>query len=178
MKSFFKSLKEPITSVEQANALSKQAKTYFIIALAAAIVLVVLGNVIKDANGIFTVVALIPGLFAILCFYVVYIAKRAKKRVQNLTCDKCGARLGDPAHTESEEASRRMVINHSDNESTGTVYVKVNFACKCPHCGTEKIFQEELRSGSIKVSDYSVNNDLVSVDDLVKGYLAGTNVRI
>lgn len=172
-ESYFKRIKEPIAKAEEAAPLIKETRTYLLIALGISMLFSLLGIIIPVLKTVFEIIGLI-GMFAAFYFGIIlYSMTRVVKRLKNLTCDKCGSKLGDPENTTYQEISRRWQDSNDSKKAESKLYVTVQFTCKCPKCGTVKSFKETLCSGSINVTNYSTRDNIISTQKLVDDYLDG-----
>lgn len=160
---YFKRIKQPIEKPEDA----KQLKTETIILLAVCIV----GFLVMSCVG--SIAALIFFLAAVYFAFVLYAIDRSVKRLKNLTCDACGGKLGDAAHTTYEELSQRWENSADSKRAVAKRYVTVRFACQCPNCGAEKTFTETLCSGAISATASSSKSNLIDTRVIVEDYLNG-----
>ena len=170
--SYFKRAKNPVKNIEEAQEVLKETKTYLMIFGGIGVVSVILSTILDAISllaNIFMFLALV-GIFLAIYFGLMYSAlNRIIKRMQNLTCDKCGEKLGDLANTTYKEISRRWVDSNNSNPPSSTLKVTVKFTCTCSKCGAVKSFTEELRSGAVT----SKGSNLISTEKLVEDYLKG-----
>ncbi len=176
-KTYFKRIKTPIKKPEDAAPIIAETKRYIIVAFALGIPFAALGTLLgeKVAPALEALSLVAVALWAFGGYLCILHSgmKRCVKRLENLTCDKCGAKLGDIDHTTYEEVSRRWERSDSSDQSKYTLKVTVKFTCVCPECGAVKTFMETLRSGAIVVSSTSLNDDVMPTSKLVEDYLGG-----
>ena len=154
MKNPFKHLKhmwkDPINTIDEANARKKEVLPWLI----GAIVVTVLGVGLSQIKGLdFLVIFAMVGVFAIMFFgFMLFIIMKAKQKFKALTCDKCHvmAEIKTPedfakyvSYTVGKHEATYLGVSHpgTDNgvipkiEAKGSATVVVAIDLKCPHCG-------------------------------------------
>lgn len=169
---YFKRIKQPVKSREEAQPILKETKTYFFICLVLGIIFGVLAYIIEALYLVF-----LPLSFILLVGVAIFgihwhCAIRVLIRLDNVTCS-CGNMLTYYDLCDWREVSRRWENNNSGKTLYSKLYVTVDIKCKCSVCGTEKTFREILCSGKITVNDYSVNDNIISTGELIKDYMNG-----
>lgn len=172
-KSYFKRVKQPVKNAEEAKPIKKETTTYLLISLGLALVCSILAEVIPAIAIVFQLVSFAGILAAMYFGIMLYAIKRASKRLDNLTCNKCKTSLDNQEYATWEEISRRWAESSSDRKAEGKLYVTVKFICKCPNCGETKCFTETLCSGKIVVRDHSSTADIMPTQKLVDDYFNG-----
>lgn len=174
ISTYFKRIKQPVKSREEAQPLLKETKTYFFICLVLAIVFGLLSGIIEIEvlNLVFTALGLL--LFAGVAIFGIYWygAIRVLKRLDNVTCS-CGNTFTYDDLCDWREVSRRWEDSNNGKTHYSKLYVTVDIKCKCSKCGAEKTFRETLCSGKITVNDYSVKDNIISTGELIKDYMNG-----
>ncbi|MBR0157700.1 MAG: leucine-rich repeat domain-containing protein [Clostridia bacterium] len=175
-QSFFKRLKEPVSSLEEANLLKSENKKYFLISLTvflvSILVIVVLSLLDKfpfllKLYVFFAFLGMIGmGLFGVLS----YLIKTVMKKNKDLTCDKCGSNLRNDENTSWKEISHRWIDN---NEYSSTLWVALQIGCTCPNCKAMKSFVVNLSSGGISVTDHSIDSTVTTTQSIVDDYFNG-----
>lgn len=171
-ENYFKRIKKPITKYEDAKPLKRETLIYFFIALASAIVFSALSTFVPSVSWLFTLLGIIGFGVTIYFGLVLYAMSRVLKRFKNMHCE-CGEQFVNDENTEWQVVSKRWVESNDSKKAEATCYVTVKFICKCPKCGKVKTFTETLRSGTIRVTDRSARENLVSTQQLVDDYFAG-----
>ena len=165
-ESYFKRIKKPVSSPEEAKPILKETKTYLFISIAVCLLAQIVESILpKPISTVFEIVGLLAAFAAIYFGIMLYGASRAVGRIENLICEKCGSNLGDLEHTTYDELSRRW----SDSDKQSKLYVTVRFRCECIKCGAVKSFTEELGAGVVTTS----NSNMISTNKLVEDYLNG-----
>ena len=169
---YFKRVKQPVKSKEEAQPLLKETKTYFFIFLVIWIIFGVLAGIVEALNLVFTALALL--LFVGVAIFGIhwYCAIRVLKRLDNVTCS-CGNMFTYDDLCDWREVSRRWEDSNNGKTLYSKLYVTVEIKCKCSICDTEKTFRETLCSGKITVNDYSVKDNIISTGELIKDYMNG-----
>lgn len=171
--SYFKRVKQPISKEEDAKPLVKETTLYFCLSLVGFVGCGILGGLVPIVSVLFIILGVGAFLFAGYFGFMLYAMKRALRRFKNIHCDKCNTQLVNDENTTWEEVSRSWRLTDDQNSATGRIYVTVKITCVCPNCGTPKSFLENLCSGKITVTDYSINKSVVSTQQLVDDYFAG-----
>lgn len=166
---YFKRAKKAPATIEEAISVKKETGIYLLITIAIMVLFGILSSCFFISPGLIFFVCFVS-LIAFLYFGMMYQAiNRTIKRMQNLTCNKCGEKLGDLANTTYKEIYRRWVDSNNSNSPSSTLKVTIKFTCTCPKCGAVKSFTEELRSGAVT----SKSSNLISTEKLVEDYLNG-----
>ena len=168
-ESYFKRVKRPVASPEEAKPIIRETKIYLLISIVALFVFGFLERKVKWLS-IFTVVASFAMIYFALMWSVCY---RAVGRMKNLICEKCGAKLGNLENTTYEELSRQWSGGDYGNNAEAKLHVTVRFNCKCTQCGTVKAFTEVLGAGNIRARGNSVTSEMITTKELVEEYLNG-----
>lgn len=174
---YFKRVKEPLKKPEDAEEFKKETRLYLLVSLAVAVVSGILMTVLSSVPVlpmIFTLLGLVSMILVIVFAIMMYGIKVSLKRLQNLTCESCGAALGYDENTSWEEVRRYWSDRNNDNVAKSLLYVDVNITCVCPNCGKAKTFTEKLCAGEIKVTnDLNTTENIVSTQSLVADYFKG-----
>ena len=145
--------KDPINTIEEADARKKEVMPWFIGSVALAVVPGVLSGFLNMA---FLTVFTIVFFFAALAFgFMLFVIKKAKEKFKALTCNKCNV-MAQIKTTEDfnkyvsyvisgNEAAHKGVSHPASNDGVVSE-VKASAAAKatadidltCPHCGTVK----------------------------------------
>ena len=169
-ESYFKRVKRPVARPEDAKPIIQETKLYFFISIGVFIIFGILEQTVSDWFSIITLLA----VFAAFYFgFMWYACSRAVKRMKNLICDKCGAKLGDRENTTYEEVSRQWSGGDYGKNADAKLHVTVRFNCKCTQCGTVKSFTEVLGAGNIRARGSSVTSEMITTKELVEEYLNG-----
>lgn len=161
--SYFKRIKQPLEKPEDAKPLKKETGIFLAICIVGFVVMSIMGQIFALAF-----------FFAAAYFsLILYGIERSARRLENLTCDQCGGKLGDAEHTAYEEISRRWESSANSKKAVSKLYVTVRFACQCPNCGAAKTFTETLCSGTINATATSSKANLVDTREIVEDYLNG-----
>ena len=171
MESYFKRVKKPVASAEEAKPLMKETLIYFLICGAGFVLFAILAAVIPSAETVFIILGVIAFLPTAYFAIMLYAMQRATKRLKNLTCT-CGARFDYDSST-WKEVSRKWSTSSDTNKAEGKLYVTVQITGRCPKCGKQKTFEEELCSGKVTITDHSMRDSIVSTESLVRDYFAG-----
>ncbi len=171
-ESYFKRIKEPMKSVEDAKPIRKETLIYLLISLAAFVLFSVLGATIDSLETLFFILALIAFIPTAYFGIILYCIKRSIERFKNLHCE-CGAELVNDENTSWKEVKREWSDNVSKDKAEAKLYVTVRITSKCPKCGKVKTFDVKLCSGKIFISDYANKDMIVSTQSLVDDYFAG-----
>lgn len=170
---YFKRVKKPIKSLDEAKPIVRETRIYFFIFLALFVVFGILSGLIAKLQTVFTIIAIVAFVPTAYFGIMLYAMKRSMKRFKNLHCE-CGAELVNDKNTTWQEVSREWRDSADKNRAESTLYVKVKITCICPKCGKSKTFTETLCSGKITVTNYSKKDTIVSTQSLVDDYFAGT----
>ena len=145
--------KDPINTVDEANARKKEIMPWFIGSVGVAVLSGILSNV--GPLGFLMIFCLI-GVFATMAFgFMLFVIKKAKEKFAALTCDKCNVMAEIKtaedfakyvSYTVGKHEAEYLGISHpaSNNgvvskvEATGKASVVVYVDLKCPHCGNVK----------------------------------------
>lgn len=171
MESYFKRVKKPVSSAEEAKPLIKETLIYFLICGAVFVLFAILSAVVPSVKTVFLILGVIAFLPTAYFAIMLYAMKRVTKRLKNLTCT-CGEKYNYDSST-WKEVSRRWSTSSDTKKAEGKLYVTVQITGRCPKCGKQKTFEEELCSGKITVTDYSTRDSIVSTESLVRDYFAG-----
>ncbi len=188
LTTFFKRKKQPVKSVEEAELIIKECKSYLIFSFVGLIVCSVinavlslvgsliggtLGNII---SGLGIVLMLVGAIFMVGLVYFginYYVLKRAINRLKNLTCDKCGALFTRKECIDWREVSRHASRSSTSRSSNTTYYSNVVITCKCSKCGEIKAFSETLSTGHSSATKYGADADSRSVESVIDDYFNG-----
>ena len=181
-KSFFKRLKEPVNSLEEANAIKSENKKYFLLSLTVFLVSVSVIVVLTLLNKftflerlyeleklyeLFAFIGMIGmGLFGVIS----YLIKTVMKKIKNLTCDKCGSKLKNDENTTWKELSHHW---RDINEYSSTLWLTLQINCICPNCKQLKSFNVNLSSGNVSITDHSLDSTLKTTQSVVDDYFNG-----
>lgn len=153
---YFKHLiKDPINTIEEANARKKEIMPWLFGSIALAVVPSVLGGAV-DALSFLSIFGMI-GIFATMFFgFLLWVILKSKERFAGLTCDKCGT-LAEIKTSEdyakyvsyTVETDEAIFKGYSGNKEptngvyslvkfTGTSKAVVSVRLTCPHCGEVK----------------------------------------
>ena len=171
-ENYFKRIKKPVNNPQEAKPILKETRTYFFTALILSIILLAPSSLIPVVGTVFMIIGGILFFVAIAFGFILYAMRRSLKKIKNLTCDKCGAKLDSLENISYKELSRNMLYREGSADQA-RFYVNVQFRCKCPNCGAEKTFVERLCSGYITVTDNSIDDKIITTDQLVKDYING-----
>ena len=146
--------KDPINTIDEANARKKENMPWLYGSIAVAVVPSILGSLISVLD--FLTMFSIIGVVGVMVFgFLLFIIKKAKQKFQALTCDKCNvmAEIKTPEdfakyvkYTVGEHVAEYRGISHpastngviSKVEAKGSATVAVSIDLKCPHCGEVK----------------------------------------
>lgn len=146
--------KDPVNTVEEANARIKEIMPWFYGSIALAVVLSVLGGAV-DALSFLSIFGTIC-VFATMFFgFMLFVVSKGKKKFQALTCNKCKvmAEIKTPEDlakyvrcSVGAEKSKFLGFSHpeakngviSKVEAKGVATAAVSIDLKCPHCGEIK----------------------------------------
>lgn len=147
-------VKDPITTMAEAEARKKEIMPWLYGSIALAVVPSVLGGVI-EALGFLSIFGMI-GIFATMFFgFLLFVIMKAKEKFKALTCNSCNtmAEIKTPedfakyvSYTSSKnEAVYNGVRHPSSNDgvvseitASASASVKVAIDLTCPHCGNVK----------------------------------------
>ena len=147
-------VKDPINTIDEANARKKEIMPWLYGSIAVAVLPGLLGSLISalDFRTMFSII----GVAGIMLFgFLLFVIKKAKQKFQALTCDKCNvmAEIKTPEdftkyvnYTVGEHVAEYRGISHpasndgviSEVEAKGSATVAVSIDLKCPHCGEVK----------------------------------------
>ena len=169
-------VKDPINTIDEANARKKEIMPMFYGCLGALVVGVVLQAIGLDFMVILT---MIGGLGAAFCGFLFFVISSAKKRFEALTCDKCNflAELSTPEEfakyvSFSVEKDEAIYKGYTGNkEPTNGVYTQVKVSATssavlkvdltCPKCGEIKRlrysstpFNCHIEAKNVAIKDY------------------------
>ena len=169
---FVKNVKKPISSVEEGNALKKEAIIYTVISGAVFLIpaFIAAASSGSTASAVWTVIAIPFFLIAAYFGLMVRAISIGTVAFQNLHCDKCGTELIYDQNTHWKEANRRWKESSNEHHAEAILYVTVDIQCQCPKCGAGKKFRETLRSGKIDVSSGGTTDTIVDTGKLVNDY--------
>ena len=175
-KSFFKRLKEPVESLEEAKEIKKENTRYLLIFLTVFLVSGLVMGVLDLLNkfpiirGIFYLFAAL-GMIGTLVFCVTgYLIRTVMKKMKDLSCNKCGSKLRNDENTTWKEVSHRWIDN---NEYSSTLWVTLQISCTCPNCKAPKTFAVNLSSGGINITDHSIGSTVTTTQSIVDDYFNG-----
>lgn len=171
-ESYFKRIKKPINSIEEAKPIRRQTRIYFLISLACFVGFCLLSGVVESMSTVFKIIGICSFIPTAYFALILYAMKRSLKRFKNLHCE-CGAQLVNDENTSWKEVNRHWRDSNTSGRAESKLYVTVEIACKCPKCGKLKVFRETLCSGKISVSNSSLDDSVVSTQSLIDDYFAG-----
>ncbi len=119
-----------------------------------AVIMLVLGLIIKAISSVTNVFWMIGALGVVYCAFLLFINKKAAQKFRDIECDNCKVRMPYGSHVTFEELGTSYVVQKSQKEAkqgygckvTGTERVKVKVTCICPECGTKNEFVQEFRT--------------------------------
>ena len=144
-------MKDPINTIEEANARKKEILPWLYGSIAVAVVFSILGGFIT----FFTIIGMV-GIFATMFFgFLLFILKKAKEKFKALTCNSCNtmAEIKTPeafeayvSYTITGDQAEYEGITHpsSDNGVVSAITCKASASAtayielKCPNCGQVK----------------------------------------
>lgn len=145
--------KDPINTIEEANARKKEIMPWLYGSIGAAVLFCVLDGVLN--TGILMIFGMI-GVFGVMAFgFMLFIIKKAKEKFAALTCTKCNTMATIKTIEEYEKYVKYSVgpcvatydgISHpasnngvvSEITAKGSAAVTVDIDLVCPHCGNSK----------------------------------------
>ena len=148
-------VKDPVNTVEEANARKKEIMPVLIASGAATAVSVLLGSLIESVRTIFEVIAFLA--LAVLAFsvFLLFILKKTKQKFADLECPNCHSRIEYSDSVKIIDEKRTLNIKTTtqanrtagiDLKVEGTEYTTVTIRCKCQKCGAEKEFTTKFRT--------------------------------
>ena len=167
---YFKRVKKPVKSTEEAKALKTETKIYLIISIVTCIVLALLAEKVPNLTFVIQLVSYAAFGFAMYFGIMLLAIGKAMGAMDNLACTRCKAKLGASSCTGWTELDRHWQAHHSDNYLSGKLYVTVRFECTCPNCGESKLFTEILCSGRINITKHCAVSDIMPAQQLVDDY--------
>ena len=173
-------VKDPVKSVEEADARLKTIKKMLLISLTMAIVPFLLAIVLgpkcpEFITTILGIVAFIGIVGALASGLFSTIVKKHRARFEALSCENCKALVTYDENVKFEVLNsyekRREKTENGRTTVSQTVYVELGIVCKCQQCGTEKLLKREF----IKEKWVNANCRFKKEnEDLVKGFFDGT----
>ena len=163
LKGFPKNLihiwKDPVNNSEEVKARKKEIFPLLYLFIGICLVLVILGVIISDLESLFTTIAIIPGLGAVACGFLLTVLKKAAQKFADLECTNCKKRIAFDENVQIKVLKKTFTVTKSDKtikkndipvESTisanGKEHITVEITCKCQECGTEQTFTHEFVS--------------------------------
>lgn len=184
LKEYFRKIKKTPDSLKEIAEVRKQTKNYLFICLGALLAFAIISciPVIKDIGiitGVFAVIGFVGLIGAAYFGLNLYLIKAAEKRLKNLSCDKCGEKLGN-LQTDSWKVIREYWRDGASNEkgASSKHYTDFSFTCVCPKCNTEKTFTATLNTGKIIVDNAGSRKEMIPVEEAAENYLTGGKVFI
>lgn len=168
-------VKDPINTIDEANARKKEIIPWLIGSLAVAVVFCVLDGIL--GTGILMIFGLI-GVFASMFFgFLLFVIKKAKEKFEALTCNEC-KKLAEiktvddftncVSYTVGKNIANYDGVSHpssndgvvSEIKATAKANVVVDIDFKCPHCGDVKKLEYRITPFrcSAMENKVSVNN--------------------
>jgi len=163
-------VKDPVENSEEVKARKKEIFPYLYLCLILFLVLVILSVVIPDASTVLTTVAMVPGLAAVGCGFLLVVLKKAAEKYADLECGNCKKRIAFDDNVQIKVLDRKFTVTKSDKtindknnipvQSTisamGKETVTLEITCQCQECGTKKTFTHsfvtvECEKSAVKV---------------------------
>lgn len=187
--------KDPINTIDEANARKKEIMPWLYGSIAVAVVPGLLGSLISVLE--FLTIFSIIGVVGVMAFgFMLFIIKKAKQKFQALTCDKCNvmAEIKTPEDFSKyvsytvgvHEAEYRGISHPASNngviskvEAKGSAIVAVSIDLTCPNCGEVKrliytitpfkcsAVEEKVLVGQVEVVKTRLENN---VKEVIKDY--------
>ena len=146
--------KDPINTIDEANARKKEVMPWLYGSIAVAVVPSILGSLISALD--FLTMFSIVGVVGVMAFgFLLFIIKKATVKFEAMTCNKCNtmAVIKTPedylkyvSYIEGDHVAEYQGISHpassngviSKVEAKGSATVVVSIDLKCPNCGEVK----------------------------------------
>ncbi len=188
-------LKDPINTIDEANARKKEIMPWFIASVAIGAGFGILDGILS--TGFLMIVALV-GIFGAMFFgFLLFIIKKAKEKFEALTCDKCNTMATLKtleeynefvSWTASKNEAKYHGVSHpssndgivSEVKASASATVAVSIDLKCPHCSNVKkliytITPFKCEAKQKKVPVLSVEGAKANLERAVKEVVADYN---
>lgn len=178
MKDFINNLKhqikDPVTSVEDANTRKKLFTKYLLICLAVAIVSSVLMNLDVPVVGtVFTFIglaAMIALFGSALCLIV---AIKSRNTFENITCKSCGQQIKYDDNVKATVIDVSQQYADGNDKATLCEMTKVSFDCVCQKCGTTKNFEHTFCTRKITATTKNAKSQDYPLDPQIIDFFNG-----
>lgn len=171
-------VKDPVTTVEEANERRKKVLKVLGITVLYQLCLVLIGTFVEPLKIITDILELPTGFVMLACLVFLIALWIMKLKFKKLECPNCKTRItyGDNVKYTVLNVYTRTTSNQMQAERKE--YTQVQLDCRCQNCGAEKTFIREFCTQVVTATSAGATSQSRPLKELIEEYFGNQIIKI